>query len=87
MVWETARNLARRNRLVDDNGTVWCWECNAREALLPSLHCPVCLAASWRRKGIVNPQCVNRSQTDDDRRIMRGSPPHELEAPIGSGEP
>ncbi len=61
----TARNLARRHNLERD-GTIWCWNCSQRAALMPSLHCPVCLADSWRRTGTVAPQCMNRDQTQAD---------------------
>ena len=60
-----AINLARKHNLEHD-GTIWCWNCSQRPALMPSLHCPVCLAASWRRTGTTAPQCMNREQTQAD---------------------
>lgn len=67
----TAFGLARRNHLVGDNGTVTCWNCGERDALIPSLHCGLCLRAHYARTGIVLPFCMNRAQTDADRAAMR----------------
>lgn len=67
---ELARSLARRHNLVCDDGQIICWECKRTEALLPSLHCPVCLADAWRRLGIIEPQCEQRTQTEDDKSLM-----------------
>lgn len=61
---------AIRDRLVCDDGTVICWECRAREALIPSLHCPTCLADAWRRLNITNPCCEQREQTEEDKRRL-----------------
>lgn len=69
-VHELARSLARRHNLVCDNGAIVCWECKQHEALLPSLHCPKCLADAWRRLGIVEPQCIQREQTEADKSLM-----------------
>lgn len=68
--FELARALARRNNLVCNDGSIVCWECTDRLALLPSLHCPVCLAAAWRRLNITDPQCEQREQTEDDKSLM-----------------
>jgi len=65
-----ARSLARRNNLVCDDGTVVCWDCRRVEALLPSLHCPRCLADAWQRLNIISPQCEQREQTEDDKRQL-----------------
>lgn len=73
-IMSTARGLARRHELIDDTGLIWCWFCDKRPALLPSLHCPSCLAAAWGRIPVVMPQCINREQTDADREVMRGAP-------------
>lgn len=40
-----AQAIAIRNNLVEDDGTIICWECRKKPALLPSLHCPHCLHA------------------------------------------
>lgn len=37
---ETARRLAHRNNLIAEDGTICCWRCIERAALLPSLHLP-----------------------------------------------
>ncbi len=68
---EHSRGLARRHKLADDDGVIWCFHCGTREALLPSLACPPCLAEAWRRRGIVSPWCMNRAQTDEDRDLMK----------------
>jgi hypothetical protein len=65
---------AIRNNLVCANGQVVCWECRKREALIPSLHCALCLQAVWNRLGITNPQCEQREQTEDDRRRLKAPP-------------
>lgn len=77
----TARSLAKRDKLIDDAGTVWCWQCDAREALMPSLHCAHCLADSHRRSGRVAPQCVNREQTDADRAAALALRPDAIRQP------
>lgn len=64
LVKDVAIGLARKHRLVVD-GVLWCWNCGHKPALMPSLHCPHCLAESWRRRGIVG-QCVQREQTPQD---------------------
>lgn len=68
----TAAGLARKHNLVCDDGTIVCWDCREREALMPSLHCGGCLGAAYARKGIVDPQCLNRVQTDADKAHMKG---------------
>ena len=35
---------ARKNKLIDESGTIWCWNCGQKPALLPGLHCPFCRA-------------------------------------------
>lgn len=40
-----ARTIAQKNGLVQTDGSIVCWECRAKPALLPSLHCPHCLHA------------------------------------------
>jgi len=71
-----ARALAHRHKLVDDDGTVQCWTCGARRALMPQLHCAVCLAAAYRaRGGLVAGTVQNREQTDADRAFMRFETP------------
>jgi Zn finger protein HypA/HybF involved in hydrogenase expression len=65
LIESTAIGLARTHRL-EVEGTIWCWNCSERAALMPSLHCPQCLAAVYIRKGIVAPLCVNRAQTEAD---------------------
>lgn len=67
---EIAHHLARRHKL-EAEGTIWCWSCSQRAALMPSLHCPSCLAESWRRMGIVQPECPNRLQTTADVEACR----------------
>lgn len=62
-----ARAQAIRNNLVCEDGTCVCWNCKRVEALLPSLHCPRCLADAWQRLGIIEPQCEQREQTEDDK--------------------
>lgn len=61
----TAYQLARKHGL-EAADTIWCWNCSERPALMPSLHCPQCLAEAWRQKGIVMPACPNRQQTAED---------------------
>lgn len=68
--FEVARHYARKHNLVCEDGTVVCWDCRKREALLPSLHCPLCLADVWRRLNITDPKCEQREQTDNDKRLM-----------------
>lgn len=65
-----ARALARKNKLVCDDGTIVCWECGQREALLPQLHCGVCLDIAKRRLGHYDSAVINRAQTDEDRAAM-----------------
>lgn len=67
----TAFGMARRHNLVAEDGTVVCWECKTREALIPSLHCGGCLGAHYIAHHIVLPFCMNRAQTDADRAAMR----------------
>lgn len=67
----TAKSLARQHRLVRDDGTISCWQCREREALLPSLHCSICLEAQWRALNIYNPCCEQREQTLQDKEGMR----------------
>lgn len=64
-ILETAYSLAKKNKLLVDD-VIWCWNCSNRAALMPSLHCPTCLADSWSRLGIVMPECPNRLQTHED---------------------
>jgi hypothetical protein len=68
---DTAYSLAKKNKLEAD-GTIWCWNCSKRAALIPSLHCPTCLADNWRVNGIVVPNCPNRLQTPADVEACRG---------------
>ncbi len=68
---EIAITRAKRERLEHD-GIIWCWACSERKALMPSLHCHVCLAAHHRRKGNLAPLCVNREQTPEDVAACRG---------------
>ena len=68
----TAAGLAHKHNLVCDDGSIICWECGAREALMPSLHCGGCLGAVYGRKGIVDPQCLNRAQTEHDKATRKG---------------
>jgi hypothetical protein len=65
---EMARALAAKHRLVDENGVVWCWQCSERLALIPSLHCGLCLGAQYAKLGIVAPLCVNRQQEQSQSR-------------------
>jgi hypothetical protein len=67
---QTAFALARKHNLVCVDGTVVCWECRRHEALIPSLHCAVCLQAVWQRCNINNPCCEQREQTEEDKRRM-----------------
>jgi hypothetical protein len=67
---DIAYSIARKHKLEAD-GTIWCWNCSSRAALMPSLHCPTCLAESWRRMGIVMPECPNRLQTPADVEAAR----------------
>lgn len=62
IIHEVARNMAIRHNLVDTDGAIWCWVCGANHALLPSLHCPICLGEAYGRLGIVAPRCVNTKQ-------------------------
>lgn len=64
-VMGTAHALARKHKLERD-GTIWCWNCSEKPALMPSLHCHVCLTAAHRRKGREMPVCLNRKQTPED---------------------
>lgn len=68
----TAYSLAKKNNLEHD-GTIWCWNCSERSALMPSLHCHVCLTAAHRRKGREMPVCLNRKQTPEDVEAVRGT--------------
>lgn len=61
----TAYGLARRHRL-EAGGVIYCWNCNQNPALIPSLHCAVCLTDSWRRNHVTRPQSVNREQNAAD---------------------
>lgn len=69
-MFDIAIGLARQHKLEVD-GTIWCWNCSQKPALMPSLHCPQCLAAVYIRRGIVAPQCVNRAQTEADAAAAR----------------
>jgi len=54
---------ARKWRLIDGQGQIWCAnEHCQRLALLPSLHCPICLGAHYARFHITMPWCPNREQ-------------------------
>jgi hypothetical protein len=66
---KTAYGLARQHGLLSD-GVIYCWACSQKPALMPSLHCPRCLADHWRRNGIVSPLCVNRAQSPEDVRAV-----------------
>lgn len=41
----TAAALAKKHNLICTDGTIVCWECRKRVALMPSLHCHLCLSA------------------------------------------
>lgn len=62
VIEETARAYAKRHNLIGTDGHLWCWSCVERHALLPSLHCGLCLGAAYARMGIVSPACLNHSQ-------------------------
>lgn len=68
---KTARSLARKMKLEWD-GVIHCWDCRQRPALMPSLHCHLCLAAYHRRRGTVG-TCVNRDQTPEDVEACRAT--------------
>lgn len=68
---ELALSLARKHKLADGAGLIWCWSCGAREALIPSLHCGGCLGAYYGKHHITLPHCLNRAQTAADREAMR----------------
>lgn len=57
-----ARHIAANENLIDEEGIAWCRNCGANHALLPSLHCPICLGEAYARLGIVAPRCVNERQ-------------------------
>jgi len=78
---ELARSLAIKNHLVDETGTVWCWECDQEPALVPSNHCARCLAESHRRTGRLAPLCVNREQTAADRAACLALNPKQIRTP------
>lgn len=63
--------IARRHNLIAEDGTIMCWSCGAREALIPSLHCGGCLGAYYGKHHITLPACLNRAQTAADREAMR----------------
>lgn len=63
-VMAAALSLAAKHKLEAD-GTIWCWNCGKKPALMPSLHCHTCLAAHFKRRGLV-PTCINREQTAED---------------------
>lgn len=58
-----AHGFAANENLTDAEGAIWCRNCGANHALLPSLHCPICLGEAYGRLGIVAPRCVNTKQT------------------------
>jgi hypothetical protein len=62
IISEVARNMASMHNLIDTDGIAWCWKCGANHALMPSLHCPICLGEAYHRLGIIAPQCVNQKQ-------------------------
>lgn len=62
MLIEAAIAQAKMHGLVRADGLIDCWDCRKRLALLPSLHCPMCLAEAWRRMGITEPWCPNYEQ-------------------------
>ncbi len=70
IITEVAIGLARRHRLVVDD-EITCWNCGARPALMPQLHCPPCLAEAWRRTGAAM-ACPSRAQTPADVEACRG---------------
>jgi hypothetical protein len=61
-VEETARAYAKRWNLIGTDGQIWCAACVERHALIPSLHCGVCLGAFYARNHITAPSCLNHSQ-------------------------
>jgi hypothetical protein len=61
-----AYSIARREKL-EQGGVIYCRNCSRRPALMPSLHCPPCLAEVWRRTGS-EMRCENREQTEEDVR-------------------
>lgn len=65
----TARALAKQHGL-EREGTIYCWSCTERPALMPSLHCHLCLAAHHKRRGKVG-VCPNRPQTPEDVEACR----------------
>ncbi len=69
-VHATAISLARQHKL-ESGGVIYCWNCSQRPALMPSLHCPPCLAEAWRRNG-ARMLCQNREQTPADAEACRG---------------
>ena len=46
-----AEVLIKRHRLRRADGTVMCWGCFARDALMPHLHCEQCYEDYRRRNG------------------------------------
>lgn len=72
-MFEIAISRAREQKLEHD-GTIWCWHCSERRALMPSLACHVCLAAHHRRAGNLAPLCVNREQTPEDVEAVKKDP-------------
>lgn len=59
---DAARAYAKRWNLIGTDNLIWCAACVERHALLPSLHCGLCLGAAYSRLGIVQPECVNTEQ-------------------------
>lgn len=62
IVEQAARAYAKRWNLIGTDGYLWCANCVERHALMPSLHCGLCLGAAYVRMGIVQPACLNHEQ-------------------------
>lgn len=84
---EVARDLARKHDLVSEQGVIICWNCRDADALMPSLHCPACLAKARKRLNIA-PSTLNTEQpvksVDMSEPAHKRWTPEELDKAVGA---
>lgn len=63
---DTALILARKHRLMAEDGKLYCWNCNRLGALLPSLRCARCLEEA--REAIAHEKARERTEHPETKR-------------------
>lgn len=63
---ELAATLARKERLYDGHGGMYCWNCHKLGATLPTLHCPACLGVALQQRA--NDEEIARTEHPETKR-------------------